>query len=99
MHDRGRLFPPTDWGGNGISDRSDGRLWLLTTGGTISTTVNRATGRSAPTLGPDALRELVERQHPGIELRADAIDARPSWALNPPEMLSIALRARDLARD
>src|SRR4051812_27688549 len=100
MHDRSRLCARTRVReGNGISDRSDGRLWLLTTGGTISTTVNRATGRSAPTLGPDALGELVERQHPGIELRADAIDARPSWALSPPEMLSIALRARDLARD
>jgi L-asparaginase len=99
MHDRGRFSAPTDWGGNGISDPSDGRLWLLTTGGTISTTVDRSTGRSAPTIGPEGLRRLVRQRHPGIDVHAEAIDARPSWALTPEEMLAIALRARELARD
>jgi L-asparaginase len=85
--------------GNGISEPSTGRLWLLTTGGTISTTVDRTTGRSAPTLAADDLRKVVQREHPGIELRAGAIDARPSWALTPVDMVAIARRARDLARD
>ena len=85
--------------GNGIPEPAAGRLWLLTTGGTISTTVDRETGRSAPTLGADDLRRLVGRNHPGLELQAVAMDARPSWALSVDEMLAIARRARDLARD
>jgi L-asparaginase len=50
-------------------------------------------------LGADDLRRIVERAHAGIEVHAEAIDARPSWALTPEEMLAIALRARDLARE
>jgi L-asparaginase len=99
MHDRGRFSPPTVEEGNGIPEPAAGRLWLLTTGGTISTTVDPQTGHSAPTLGADDLRRPIERDHPGLELRAVAMDSRPSWALAPTEMLAIARRARDLARD
>ncbi len=85
--------------GHPISEPAGGRLWLLTTGGTISTTVDRKTGRSAPTLGADELRSLIVDELAGVELHAETIDSRPSWALSPAEMVAIARRARDLARE
>jgi L-asparaginase len=73
------------------------RIWLLATGGTISTTVDPGSGRSAPTLSAGDLERLVDVA--GVELRAESIDARPSWALSVDEMLAIAARARAAARD
>src|SRR3954452_15041539 len=99
MQQRGRSPAPTGREGSRISEPSSGRLWLLTTGGTISTTVDRETGHSSPTLGADQLRRLVAATPGGFELRTATIDARPSWALSPAEMTAIARRARDLARE
>jgi L-asparaginase len=70
---------------------------LLTTGGTVSTTTDRATGHSAPTLGSTELTELA--QLPGIILVPHDVSMVPSWTLDPDGMARIALVARDLARD
>jgi L-asparaginase len=75
---------------------------LLTTGGTIATTVDTTTGRSAPTLSGSAISALLgASQHlpAGLEVASEEIASQPSWALEPEEMARIARTARDAARD
>jgi L-asparaginase len=70
---------------------------LLTTGGTVSTTTDVATGRSAPTLGPHELTALARLL--GIRVVPRELSRVPSWTLDPPAIAGIALAARDAARD
>ncbi|MEA2622942.1 MAG: L-asparaginase [Chloroflexota bacterium] len=75
---------------------------LLSTGGTISTTTDAATGRSAPTLSAEALSRLLGETAglpDGLAIAPEAIDNEPSWALDPERMARIARHARDAARD
>jgi L-asparaginase len=69
---------------------------LLTTGGTVSTTTDGATGRSASTLGADELAGLAAM--PGITFDRRALSQVPSWTLDPAAMARIAIAARDVAR-
>ena len=69
---------------------------LLATGGTIATTTDPATGRSAPTLGPDvAALAAVD----GVEVTVEVLAGEPSWALSPADMVAIAGRAAAVARE
>lgn len=70
---------------------------LLATGGTVSTTTDFDTGRSAPTHGPGQLTSLA--MTPGVTLVPRELSRLPSWALDPSAMAEIALAARDAARD
>jgi L-asparaginase len=75
---------------------------LLSTGGTISTTTDAASGRSAPTLSGQALAGLigsVKGLPPAVEIAVEEVASQPSWALSPEAMADIATRARDAARD
>ena len=73
------------------------RIRLIATGGTIATTVDPATGHSAPRLSASEIAALA----PDVDLEIDAesLGAQPSWALDPPAMVAIATRARDAARE
>jgi L-asparaginase len=65
---------------------------VLATGGTIATTTDPETGRSAPTLGADvAALAAVD----GVDLSVEVIASRPSWSLDPVDMARIASRAVD----
>ncbi|MDF1605820.1 asparaginase [Nocardioides sp. YIM 152315] len=69
------------------ADGSPGTLKLLTTGGTIATRLDPATGRTAPALGAAEIARLA----PGLE-RAEVLELRrtPSWAMTIADMASIA---------
>jgi L-asparaginase len=69
---------------------------LLTTGGTIATTVDPG-GRSAPTLVGARLAERAAVS--GVTVEAIEIGRHPSWSLDPLAMADIAVAARDAARD
>lgn len=69
---------------------------LLTTGGTIATTVD-AGGRSAPTLAGARLAERATVS--GVTVEAIEIGRHPSWSLDSQAMADIAVAARDAARD
>jgi L-asparaginase len=63
---------------------------LLTTGGTIATTTDPVTGRSAPTLGTGvASLTAVD----GISVMTTELSSVPSWTLGPAEMARIASAA------
>jgi L-asparaginase len=75
---------------------------LLSTGGTISTTTDSASGRSAPSLSGIALARLLgptDGLPHGVEISVDELASQPSWALTPEAMAEVARRARDAAHD
>lgn len=63
---------------------------LLTTGGTIATTTDASTRRSAPTLGA-RVGKLADVA--GIDVTVEEVSSVPSWRLDPPQMARIALLA------
>ena len=67
---------------------------LLTTGGTIATTSNPATGRSAPTLGR-SVGSLTRVD--GISVTTEEVSSVPSWTLAPVDMARIATAAATAA--
>lgn len=68
---------------------------VLTTGGTIAT-ITMPNGTTAPEAGPVSLISgLAEDVGP---VRVEERAPLPSWALGPEDMLSIALRIREIAR-
>jgi len=72
------------------------RIILLTTGGTISTTVG-LDGRSAPTLDADRLASIPS-VGAGLTVESRELTREPSWRLTPADMARIAVAARDAAR-
>jgi L-asparaginase len=68
---------------------------ILTTGGTIATALDPASGDTAPLIGGDAVMRLAADAGPG---EAEEISRVPSWQLTPELMRLIALRIRDEAR-
>jgi L-asparaginase len=78
-----------------MSDAGTRVVRLLTTGGTISTTVS-AHGRTSPTLGPEDLAALAGNGQLTVEARE--LTRRPSWQLDPAAMAAIATAAREEAR-
>lgn len=77
----------------GLSHQS---LKLLTTGGTIATRVDEASGRSRPSLGGLDLANLL--QH-GERIQVRELDRRPSWTLTLDEMAAIAMAVDEEAKD
>ena len=75
-----------------------GVIKLLATGGTIATTTDLATGRSAPSLSAGALAAGLGAAGDDLELVAEELTNSPSWALGPEQMAGIARAARDAAR-
>lgn len=72
-------------------------LKLITTGGTIATVADAATGITRVALQGGQVAELVsKRAYADIEVEKLALS--PSWAMTPLEMLRVALVARDDAR-
>jgi L-asparaginase len=69
---------------------------VLTTGGTIATTMDPSTQRSSPTLGI-GVADLVDVE--GIDLTVEEISSVPSWRLEPADMARIARRAATLAEN
>lgn len=69
---------------------------LVTTGGTISTMVDNASGTTRPTLDGDAIARLTPASDPSAVIELAHV---PSWALSPRDMQRIALRLRDEARN
>jgi L-asparaginase len=67
---------------------------LLTTGGTISTADDPATGRSRPALDGAAIAALSA----DTAVQAVELVRSPSWALSLPDMQAVALAIRDEAR-
>jgi L-asparaginase len=68
----------------------------MTTGGTIAT-VTTPHGTTAPEASPETLiSALPEDLQP---VRVEERAPMPSWAFGPDDMISIALRAREIARD
>jgi L-asparaginase len=67
---------------------------LLATGGTIATTIDPVTGRSASTLGADVVALATVK---GVEVSVDVVASQPSWALDPVDMARIASLAVGVA--
>ena len=65
---------------------------LVTTGGTISTAVDRSTGLTRPTLDGSGIAALLGPHAPEQVLELSKV---PSWALDAREMQRIAVRLRD----
>lgn len=72
------------------------RVVLLATGGTVSTTTG-ADGRTQPTLSGRGLADLLAEV--GVDLLPRELGRTPSWALDPVELMAVALAARDAARE
>jgi L-asparaginase len=70
---------------------------LLTTGGTIATRIDAATGRSRPTLGPDDLAQLLPLG--GTAMHVRELNLIPSWALTLDEMATIAAEVQQETQD
>jgi L-asparaginase len=71
---------------------------LLATGGTIATTTNLATGRSAASVPGGALAVGLGAAAGDLEVVAEELANSPSWTLIPEQMAGIARAARDAAR-
>ncbi len=69
---------------------------LLATGGTIATTTDSRTGRSAPTLGA-AVADLAHKED--LAVTVEELASAPSWTLGPLDMARIARRAVAVAED
>lgn len=69
---------------------------LLTTGGTIATTLG-AGGRSGASLSPQDLTSDVTEH--SVRLESTELTRVPSWRLSADDMLEVALAARDAAAD
>jgi L-asparaginase len=67
---------------------------VLTTGGTIATTTDRATGQSSPTLGA-RVADLAAVD--GVDVTVEEVSSVPSWRIGPQEMARIARRAATCA--
>lgn len=67
---------------------------LIATGGTIATTTDPVTGRSAATLG-EAVGSLTTVD--GVQVAVDVVAGKPSWSLDPLEMAKIAGQAAEAA--
>jgi L-asparaginase len=72
---------------------------VLATGGTIATTTNPTTGRSAPSVSAAALAAGLGAAAGDLALVAEELSNSPSWALGPEQMAGIARAARDAARN